>query len=201
MHLIKCFVCIWKHTGSQASHEATWRLLLWAVWKWFRFLHLCLPSRMGWWWWFNTYVPGTLKCVRMGLADLNMAEGKGRENGLSLQWDIFFLSNLRLNPKYVHAMNNLGNILKERNDLLEAEELLLLAVQIQYVLNTTIHLLLHGCNVVLSESFLVCFQAWVGHRRSFGRQRTGETRWQNSLLVLLNPWTVINRITKGFLLV
>ncbi|XP_037655782.1 protein O-mannosyl-transferase TMTC4 isoform X4 [Choloepus didactylus] len=37
----------------------------------------------------------------------------------------------RLNPKYVHAMNNLGNILKERNELQEAEELLSLAVQIQ----------------------------------------------------------------------
>lgn len=41
--------------------------------------------------------------------------------------------NFRLNPKYVHAMNNLGNILKERNELQEAEELLSLAVQIQYV--------------------------------------------------------------------
>ena len=36
-----------------------------------------------------------------------------------------------LNPKYVHAMNNLGNILKERNELLEAEALLLKAVHIQ----------------------------------------------------------------------
>lgn len=41
------------------------------------------------------------------------------------------LSTSRLNPKYVHAMNNLGNILKERNELQEAEELLSLAVQIQ----------------------------------------------------------------------
>lgn len=41
------------------------------------------------------------------------------------------LSQRRLNPKYVHAMNNLGNILKERNELQEAEELLSLAVQIQ----------------------------------------------------------------------
>lgn len=32
-------------------------------------------------------------------------------------------------------MNNLGNILKERNELQEAEELLSLAVQIQYVQN------------------------------------------------------------------
>jgi len=30
-------------------------------------------------------------------------------------------------------MNNLGNILKERNELQEAEQLLSLAVQIQYV--------------------------------------------------------------------
>ena len=42
-----------------------------------------------------------------------------------------FLPTSRLNPKYVHAMNNLGNILKERNELQEAEELLSLAVQIQ----------------------------------------------------------------------
>lgn len=37
----------------------------------------------------------------------------------------------RLHPKYVHAMNNLGNILKERNELHEAEELLSAAVHIQ----------------------------------------------------------------------
>lgn len=35
-------------------------------------------------------------------------------------------------------MNNLGNILKEKNELHEAEELLTLAVQIQYVLNAKI---------------------------------------------------------------
>ncbi|KAJ6660908.1 hypothetical protein lerEdw1_017065 [Lerista edwardsae] len=45
----------------------------------------------------------------------------------------YYREAVRLNPKYVHAMNNLGNILKERNELHEAEELLSLAVQIQYV--------------------------------------------------------------------
>ncbi len=39
----------------------------------------------------------------------------------------------RLHPKYVHAMNNLGNILKERNELKEAEELLSAAVHVQWV--------------------------------------------------------------------
>ncbi|XP_028724123.1 protein O-mannosyl-transferase TMTC4 isoform X2 [Peromyscus leucopus] len=43
----------------------------------------------------------------------------------------YYREAVRLNPKYVHAMNNLGNILKERNELREAEELLSLAVQIQ----------------------------------------------------------------------
>ncbi|NXF21416.1 TMTC4 protein, partial [Rhodinocichla rosea] len=43
----------------------------------------------------------------------------------------YYREAVRLNPKYVHAMNNLGNILKERNELHEAEELLSLAVQIQ----------------------------------------------------------------------
>ncbi|KAM5311527.1 protein O-mannosyl-transferase TMTC4 isoform 3-T3 [Glossophaga mutica] len=43
----------------------------------------------------------------------------------------YYREAVRLNPKYVHAMNNLGNILKERNELQEAEELLSLAVQIQ----------------------------------------------------------------------
>uniref|UniRef100_A0A8C1B6Y9 dolichyl-phosphate-mannose--protein mannosyltransferase n=1 Tax=Cyprinus carpio carpio TaxID=630221 RepID=A0A8C1B6Y9_CYPCA len=38
---------------------------------------------------------------------------------------------VKLHPKYVHAMNNLGNILKERNELEEAEELLSSAVHIQ----------------------------------------------------------------------
>uniref|UniRef100_A0A3Q2ZNV7 dolichyl-phosphate-mannose--protein mannosyltransferase n=1 Tax=Hippocampus comes TaxID=109280 RepID=A0A3Q2ZNV7_HIPCM len=37
----------------------------------------------------------------------------------------------RLHPTYVHAMNNLGNILKERNELIEAEQLLSKAVSIQ----------------------------------------------------------------------
>uniref|UniRef100_A0A452IHB1 Uncharacterized protein n=1 Tax=Gopherus agassizii TaxID=38772 RepID=A0A452IHB1_9SAUR len=45
----------------------------------------------------------------------------------------YYREAVRLNPKYVHAMNNLGNILKERNELQEAEGLLSLAVQIQYV--------------------------------------------------------------------
>ncbi|XP_005995551.1 protein O-mannosyl-transferase TMTC4 isoform X2 [Latimeria chalumnae] len=43
----------------------------------------------------------------------------------------YYRDAVRLNPKYVHAMNNLGNILKERNELHEAEELLSRAVQIQ----------------------------------------------------------------------
>ncbi|MBN3316071.1 TMTC4 protein, partial [Atractosteus spatula] len=43
----------------------------------------------------------------------------------------YYREAVRLNPKYVHAMNNLGNILKERNELQEAEELLSRAVQIQ----------------------------------------------------------------------
>ncbi|KAG7467091.1 hypothetical protein MATL_G00149650 [Megalops atlanticus] len=43
----------------------------------------------------------------------------------------YYREAVRLNPKYVHAMNNLGNILKERNELVEAEELLSKAVQIQ----------------------------------------------------------------------
>ncbi|XP_074845719.1 protein O-mannosyl-transferase TMTC4 isoform X1 [Carettochelys insculpta] len=43
----------------------------------------------------------------------------------------YYREAVRLNPKYVHAMNNLGNILKERNELQEAEGLLSLAVQIQ----------------------------------------------------------------------
>ena len=37
----------------------------------------------------------------------------------------------RLHPTYVHAMNNLGNILKEREELAEAELLLSRAVAIQ----------------------------------------------------------------------
>ncbi|TNN57782.1 Transmembrane and TPR repeat-containing protein 4 [Liparis tanakae] len=38
----------------------------------------------------------------------------------------------RLHPTYVHAMNNLGNIRKERSELTEAERLLAKAVSIQY---------------------------------------------------------------------
>lgn len=45
----------------------------------------------------------------------------------------FVLFIFRLHPTYVHAMNNLGNILKERNELIEAEQLLSKAVSIQYV--------------------------------------------------------------------
>lgn len=45
----------------------------------------------------------------------------------------FFFFFPRLHPTYVHAMNNLGNILKERNELVEAEQLLSKAVSIQYV--------------------------------------------------------------------
>ncbi|XP_069493105.1 protein O-mannosyl-transferase TMTC4 [Ambystoma mexicanum] len=43
----------------------------------------------------------------------------------------YYREAIRLNSKYVHAMNNLGNILKERNELQEASEVLSLAVQIQ----------------------------------------------------------------------
>ncbi|KAM9319222.1 protein O-mannosyl-transferase TMTC4 [Gastrophryne carolinensis] len=43
----------------------------------------------------------------------------------------FYREAVRLNPKYVHAMNNLGNILKEKEELNEAEQLLFRAVSIQ----------------------------------------------------------------------
>ncbi|XP_053311295.1 protein O-mannosyl-transferase TMTC4 [Spea bombifrons] len=43
----------------------------------------------------------------------------------------YYREAVRLNPKYVHAMNNLGNILKERDELQEAEQLLSRAVSIQ----------------------------------------------------------------------
>uniref|UniRef100_A0A4W3H462 dolichyl-phosphate-mannose--protein mannosyltransferase n=1 Tax=Callorhinchus milii TaxID=7868 RepID=A0A4W3H462_CALMI len=43
----------------------------------------------------------------------------------------YYREAVRLNPKYVHAMNNLGNILKETNKLHEAETLLSKAVAIQ----------------------------------------------------------------------
>uniref|UniRef100_UPI00398EE257 protein O-mannosyl-transferase TMTC4 isoform X4 n=1 Tax=Pristiophorus japonicus TaxID=55135 RepID=UPI00398EE257 len=43
----------------------------------------------------------------------------------------YYREAVRLNPKYVHAMNNLGNILKERKELHEAEKLLSRAVAIQ----------------------------------------------------------------------
>ena len=45
--------------------------------------------------------------------------------------DLTPLSLARLHPTYVHAMNNLGNILKEREQLDEAERLLAKAVSIQ----------------------------------------------------------------------
>uniref|UniRef100_A0A8C6M9W3 dolichyl-phosphate-mannose--protein mannosyltransferase n=1 Tax=Nothobranchius furzeri TaxID=105023 RepID=A0A8C6M9W3_NOTFU len=41
------------------------------------------------------------------------------------------LPSVLLHPNYVHAMNNLGNILKEKNELTEAEQLLSKAVSIQ----------------------------------------------------------------------
>ena len=44
---------------------------------------------------------------------------------------VFVSSAPRLHPTYVHAMNNLGNILKEREELAEAETLLSRAVAIQ----------------------------------------------------------------------
>ncbi|XP_047457923.1 protein O-mannosyl-transferase TMTC4 [Mugil cephalus] len=43
----------------------------------------------------------------------------------------YYREAVRLHPTYVHAMNNLGNILKEKNELIEAEELLSKAVSIQ----------------------------------------------------------------------
>ena len=43
----------------------------------------------------------------------------------------YYREAVSLNPKYVHAVNNLANVLKERNELQEAEELLSLAVQMQ----------------------------------------------------------------------
>ncbi|XP_034418033.1 protein O-mannosyl-transferase TMTC4 [Cyclopterus lumpus] len=43
----------------------------------------------------------------------------------------YYREAVRLHPTYVHAMNNLGNIRKERNELIEAEQLLSKAVSIQ----------------------------------------------------------------------
>ncbi|KTG03334.1 hypothetical protein cypCar_00034840 [Cyprinus carpio] len=60
-----------------------------------------------------------LKAATLTLLCVNVARSAQR----SQHW--------RLHPKYVHAMNNLGNILKERNELEEAEELLSSAVHIQ----------------------------------------------------------------------
>ncbi|ETE71325.1 Transmembrane and TPR repeat-containing protein 4, partial [Ophiophagus hannah] len=56
----------------------------------------------------------------------NLADNGNQSAAIS-----YYREAVRLNPKYVHAMNNLGNILKEKNELHEAEELLSLAVQIQ----------------------------------------------------------------------
>lgn len=39
----------------------------------------------------------------------------------------------RLNPKYAQAMNNLGNLLKDDGQLLEAENLFKEAVNLQWV--------------------------------------------------------------------
>lgn len=63
----------------------------------------------------------------------------------------FFSVTSRLHPTYVHAMNNLGNILKERNELIKAEELLSKAVSIQYVFETkTLLALLQRCYCSIS---------------------------------------------------
>uniref|UniRef100_A0A3P9M9N6 dolichyl-phosphate-mannose--protein mannosyltransferase n=1 Tax=Oryzias latipes TaxID=8090 RepID=A0A3P9M9N6_ORYLA len=40
----------------------------------------------------------------------------------------YYREAVRLHPTYVHAMNNLGNILKEKNELIEAEQLLSKAI-------------------------------------------------------------------------
>ncbi|XP_076857820.1 protein O-mannosyl-transferase TMTC4 isoform X2 [Brachyhypopomus gauderio] len=56
----------------------------------------------------------------------NLADGGSQNSAIQ-----YYREAVRLHPKYVHAMNNLGNILKERNELQEAEKLLSTAVQIQ----------------------------------------------------------------------
>ncbi|KAM8976134.1 protein O-mannosyl-transferase TMTC4 [Pelodytes ibericus] len=53
------------------------------------------------------------------------------DRGLQTAATQYYREAVRLNPKYVHAMNNLGNILKERDELQEAEQLLSRAVSIQ----------------------------------------------------------------------
>lgn len=44
-----------------------------------------------------------------------------------------FIFIIRLNPLYDQAMNNLANILKDQGKLLEAEKLLMSAIEIRYV--------------------------------------------------------------------
>ncbi|XP_012689442.1 LOW QUALITY PROTEIN: protein O-mannosyl-transferase TMTC4 [Clupea harengus] len=56
----------------------------------------------------------------------NLADGGNQNAAIK-----YYREAVRLHPKYVHAMNNLGNILKERHELMEAEELLSTAVHIQ----------------------------------------------------------------------
>ncbi|CAJ0968531.1 unnamed protein product [Ranitomeya imitator] len=53
------------------------------------------------------------------------------DRGLQADAIKYYREAIRLNQKYVHAMNNLGNILKEKGELHEAEELLSRAVSIQ----------------------------------------------------------------------
>lgn len=44
-----------------------------------------------------------------------------------------FILIIRLNPLYDQAMNNLANILKDQGKLLEAEKLLMSAIEIRYL--------------------------------------------------------------------
>ncbi|XP_073520308.1 protein O-mannosyl-transferase TMTC4 isoform X1 [Phyllobates terribilis] len=54
------------------------------------------------------------------------------DRGLQADAIKYYREAIRLNQKYVHAMNNLGNILKEKGELHEAEELLFRAVSIHF---------------------------------------------------------------------
>ncbi|KAF7656930.1 hypothetical protein LDENG_00034290 [Lucifuga dentata] len=56
----------------------------------------------------------------------NLADGGNSSAAIK-----YYREAVRLHPTYIHAMNNLGNILKEQNELLEAEQLLSKAVSIQ----------------------------------------------------------------------
>lgn len=68
----------------------------------------------------------------------------------------------RLHPKYVHAMNNLGNILKERNELKEAEVLLSAAVNIQWVKIFSSNLLCSCVTFIqICCFFFVFFFDWI----------------------------------------